>query len=44
MKCVKNIRTQEVKKIRDSEAMELVDKKEWVYCPKNEYKKYKVQK
>ena len=41
MKCVKN--TEKVIRVSDDEAFEMV-KKDWKYCPKHEWKKYREQK
>ena len=38
MKCVKNIVTDQVKRISDDDAYKLVSKGDWAWCPKKEWK------
>jgi len=42
MKCVK--KGEEVKRVRDEKASELVDNHGWKYCPKEEFKQLKKEK
>ena len=46
MKCIKNLKTEEVVKVQDARAWSLVNQKNsgWVYVPKSEWKEGKTQK
>ncbi len=43
MKCVKK-GTQKIKRVSDSQAMDMVDNKGWDYCPKHEWKAQNKEK
>lgn len=42
MKCVKKD-TQKIRRVSDSQAANMVDNKEWNYCPKHEWKEQNKQ-
>lgn len=42
MKCVK--KGNEIVRVKDDKAKNMVEEKGWVYCPKSEYKEYKNEK
>jgi len=38
MKCIKNIKTGEIRRVYDEVASDRTDEESWVYCPKHKWK------